>query len=165
MPYYTGYCYDENKRFTTTISFTERPVYERQTVIREEWVENVTPEILCDYHDGILRGTIEPDPINPEKPLDKWQCPDCVMEIVDAGMVQISSEEDVLIGFEPDVPPNCTLEPCLYTAATWDGTKWIYDKDLLPPEPEPIPEPTPMEILRTELNATQEALAELILGK
>lgn len=145
------YCYDEKGRFTESIAVEEKPIYERQKFTREEKQTIYTPEKRCDVH-GI-------------DDMEKFECPNCVMESERYEMVTVEYEDDIIVGFEPDVPPNATLEPCIFTDATWDGTKWIYDRDLLPPEPEPIPEPTPMEKLRTELDATQEALAELILEK
>ncbi|MFA2603670.1 hypothetical protein ABR763_01070 [Bacillus cereus] len=49
--------------------------------------------------------------------------------------IKVPYEEDVIVGYEPDVPPNCTLVPSKYTDATWDGTKWIYDRDNIVEEP------------------------------
>ncbi|MDF9611909.1 hypothetical protein P5763_07460 [Bacillus cereus] len=61
--------------------------------------------------------------------------------------IKVPYEEDIIIGYEPDIPPSCTLVPATYADATWNGTKWIYDRDLIPPEPPKPPEPTPLEIL------------------
>lgn len=42
----------------------------------------------------------------------KYDCPDCVMANVDYETIKVPYEEDVVIGYEPDIPENCTLEVC-----------------------------------------------------
>lgn len=77
--------------------------------------------------------------------------------------IKVPYEEDVVIGFEPDIPANCTLEICpdlIYDPVFKDG-KWIKLKPELPPQPEPGP--SEMDKLKTELEVTKAAMAEFIM--
>ncbi|HFK1452860.1 TPA: hypothetical protein ACGXMV_004166 [Bacillus pacificus] len=147
MAKYYGYCYDENGKFTEMIPIDEKPIYEKQTFEREDQREVITEEKLCELHQSIEDGTYEPEE-DASEPISKYECPECVMASIHYETVKVPYEEDVIVGYEPDVPDNCTLEPCLYAEATWDGVKWIYDIDINPPEPEPENPQTPEEVIR-----------------
>ncbi len=148
MAKYYGYCYDENGKFTEMIPIDEKPIYEKQTFYREEVKETVTHEKLCELHQSIDDGTYvshevpSPDPgEDPEEimeldnlevvvlkePIDKHDCPDCVMFNVEYETIQVPYEEDVIVGYEPDMLPNCTLEVCPWLAydPVFDGKKWV----------------------------------------
>ncbi|UOB95794.1 hypothetical protein [Bacillus wiedmannii] len=149
MAKYYGYCYDQEGKFTEMIPLEEKPIYEKQTFYREEIKEIVTEEKLCELHQSIQDSTYVPDQENDEEPISKYECPDCVMINVNYETIRVPYEEDVVVGYEPDIPENCTLEPPIYTDATWDGSKWIYDRDINPPEPtEPENPQTPEEVIR-----------------
>lgn len=161
-----GYCYDENGKFTEMIPIDEKPIYDKQTVYREEQKEVVTEEKLCALHQSIEDGTYVPNQENTEEPIPKKECPDCVMRSVEYVPVQVPYEEEVIIGYEPDIPQNCTLEVCPWLAyePVFNGKVWIKTKE---PEstPEPIPEPDEVEVLRAELKNTQDALFEFLIGR
>lgn len=77
--------------------------------------------------------------------------------------IKVPYEEDVVIGYEPDIPENCTLEVCpdlIYDPVFKDG-KWIKLKPELPPQPEP--ELSEMDKLKAELEVTKAAMAEFIM--
>lgn len=165
MAKYYGYCYDENGKFTKIIPIDEKPIYEKQTFYREEQKEIVTEEKLCELHQSIEDGTYAPDQESMEEPISKYECPDCVMASVDYEPVQVPYEEDVVIGFEPDIPENCTLEVCPwlgYEPVFKDG-KWVKTVEPEPVELQPE-EPSELEILKKQLELTQQALDELLLG-
>lgn len=153
-----GYCYDENGKFTEMIPIDEKPIYEKQTFYREEQEEVVTEEKLCELHQSIEDGTYVPveipqpevegedDEYPPiyEEPIDKHDCPDCVMHSVEYETIKVPYEEDVIVGYEPDIPPNCTLEVCpglAYKPVFKDG-KWVktYEPEI-PEVPEVIDPP------------------------
>ncbi|MCU5717533.1 hypothetical protein OCB69_20805 [Bacillus cereus] len=160
-----GYCYDENGKFTEIIPIDEKPIYEKQTFYREEQKEVVTEEKLCVLHQSIEDGTYEPDQESVEEPIDKHDCPDCVMASVEYVPVQVPYEEDVIVGYEPDIPENCTLEVCPwlgYEPVFKDG-KWLKTVEPEPVEPQPE-EPSELELLKKQLELTQQALDELLLG-
>lgn len=72
-------------------------------------------------------------------------------------------ENDIVIGFEPDIPENCTLEICpdlIYDPVFKDG-KWIKLKPELPPQPESGP--SEIDKLKSELEVTKAAMAEFIM--
>lgn len=72
-------------------------------------------------------------------------------------------EKDIVIGYGPDIPKNCTLEVCpdlIYDPVFKDG-KWIKLKPELPPQPEPGP--SEIDKLKTELEVTKAAMAEFIM--
>lgn len=158
MAKYYGYCYDEEGRFTEMIPLEEKAITEKQTFYREETKEIITKEKLCNLHQSIVDGTYKPDPENVEEPISKYDCPDCVMEHIEYETIKVPYEEDVIVGYEPDIPENCTLEAPIYADATWDGTVWIYDRDLVPPEPSKPPEPTPIEILNEKVELFTERM-------
>ncbi|MEZ2327360.1 hypothetical protein R1C46_26550 [Bacillus tropicus] len=144
-----GYFYDDKGRFTEMLPLEERNIFEKQISYREEIKSVVTEEKLCELHQSIENGTYKYDLDKPQ-PISKYECPDCTMFDIRTETIKVPYEEEVWIGSEPDVPDNCTLEPCLYADATWDGTKWIYDRDINPPEKPTEPEnpQTPEEVIR-----------------
>lgn len=178
MAKYYGYCYDENGKFTEMIPIDEKPIYEKQTFEREEQKEVVTEEKLCKLHQSIEDGTYEPVEIPRsegeeeeeyipvyEEPISKYECPDCVMRSVEYVPVQVPYEEDVIVGYEPDIPPNCTLEVCPWLAyePVFKEGKWV--KTVEPKIEEPQPEePSELEKLKRQLGLTQQALDDLLLG-
>ncbi|ENB4264222.1 hypothetical protein ABHP49_005419 [Bacillus cereus] len=144
-----GYCYDKDGRFTEIIPIPEKPIYEKQTSYREDMKEVVTEEKLCEVHQKNEDG--------------KFDCPNCVMHKVEYVPIKVPYEEDVIVGYEPDIPINCTLEVCpdlIYDPVFKDG-KWIKLKPELPPQPEPGP--SEMDKLKTELEVTKAAMAEFIM--
>lgn len=178
-----GYFYDENGKFTDYRLLEEKPIYEKQTFYREEQEEVVTQEKLCELHQSIDDGTyvpveipqpdsepvegedpVEVDPIY-ETPISKEECPDCVMYNVEYEPVQVPYEEEVVVGYEPDIPPNCTLEVCPWLAyePVFKEGKWV--KTVEPKIEEPQPEePSELELIKKQLELTQQALDELLLG-
>jgi len=180
MAKYYGYCYDENGKFTEMIPIDEKPIYEKQTFYREEVKEIVTEEKLCSLHQSIVYGTYEPvelllpDAEGEEKedyipiyeePIDKQDCPDCVMRSVEYETVQVPYEEDVIVGYEPDIPENCTLEVCPwlgYEPVFKDG-KWVKTVEPKPEEPQPQ-EPSELEKLKKQLELMQQAMDEMIIN-
>lgn len=77
--------------------------------------------------------------------------------------IKVPYEEDVVVGYEPDIPMNCTLEVCpdlIYDPVFKDG-KWIKLKPELPPQPEPGP--SEIDKLKEELEVTKAAMAEFIM--
>lgn len=177
MAKYYGYCYDENGKFTEMIPIEEKPIYEKQTFYREEQKEVVTEEKLCALHQSIEGGTYEPVEIpqpeeegedHPpiyEEPIDKHDCPDCVMHNVEYVPVQVPYEEEVIIGYEPDIPPNCTLEVCPWLAyePVFKEGKWVKTVEPKPEEPQPK-EPSELEKLKKQLELMQQAMDEMIIN-
>lgn len=164
MAKYYGYCYDNEGKFTEIIPLEEKPIYEKQTFYREEQKEVVTEEKLCELHQSIADGTFEPLE-GEEDPIDKQECPDCVMRNVEYVPVQVPYVEDVVIGFEPDIPPNCTLEVCpdgIYYPKFVDG-KWVKTVEPKPEEPKPE-EPSELEKLKKQLELMQQAMDEMIIN-
>ncbi|WP_227495927.1 hypothetical protein [Bacillus mycoides] len=159
-----GYCYDENGKFTEIIPLNEKPIYEKQTFEREEQKEVVTEEKLCELHQSIADGTYEAEE-GAEEPISKEECPDCVMRHVEYVPVKVPYEEDVLVGFEPDIPENCTLEVCpdgIYYPRFVDG-KWVKTVEPKPEEPQPQ-EPSELEKLKKQLELMQQAMDEMIIN-
>lgn len=165
MAKYYGYCYDENGKFTEMIPIDEKPIYEKQTFYREEQKEVVTEEKLCALHQSIEDGTYEPDQEKVEEPISKYECPDCVMFNVEYEPIKVPYEENVIIGYEPDIPPNCTLEVCPWLAyePVFKEGKWVKTVEPKPEEPQPE-EPSELEKLKRQLELTQQALDDLLLG-
>ncbi|MCC2416299.1 hypothetical protein OCD90_16695 [Bacillus pacificus] len=164
MAKYYGYCYDENGKFTEMIPLEEKPIYEKQTFYREEQKGIVTDEKLCALHQSIVDGTYEPDQENAEEPISKYECPDCVMRSVEYKPIKVPYEEDVVIGFEPDIPENCTLEICpdlIYAPIFKDG-KWVKTVEPKPEEPQP-PEPSELEKIKKQQELMQQAMDEMII--
>ncbi|EEK41865.1 hypothetical protein PDQ75_25455 [Bacillus cereus group sp. Bc015] len=164
MAKYYGYCYDNEGKFTEQIPLEERPIYEKQTTYREELKEVVTEEKLCELHQSIEDGTFEPVEGEAE-PIPKYDCPNCVMHKVDYEPVKVPYEENVIVGYEPDIPPNCTLEICpdlIYAPIFKDG-KWVKTAEPKPEEPKPE-EPSELEKLKKQMELTQQALDELLFG-
>lgn len=164
MAKYYGYCYDENGKFTEMIPIDEKPIYEKQTFEREEQKEVITEEKLCELHQSIEDGTYEPTEIETE-PISKYECPDCVMHKVEYETVKVPYTEDVIVGYEPDIPENCTLEVCpwlAYEPRFRDG-KWVKTVEPEPEEPQPE-ELSELEKLKRQLALTQQALDDLLLG-
>ncbi|KXI66129.1 hypothetical protein ACS51_25570 [Bacillus cereus] len=165
MAKYYGYCYDENGKFTEMIPIDEKPIYEKQTFYREEQKEVVTEEKLCELHQSIEDGTYEPDQEDEAGPISKYECPDCVMSNVEYETIQVPYEEDVVIGYEPDIPENCTLEVCPwlgYEPVFKDG-KWVKTVEPEPVEPQPE-EPSELEILKKQMELMQKAMDEMIIA-
>ncbi|MGE8013224.1 hypothetical protein [Bacillus mycoides] len=164
MAKYYGYCYDENGKFTEMIPLQEKPIYEKQTFEREEQKEIITEERLCELHQSIVDGTYEPVE-GAEEPISKYECPDCVMANVDYEPIKVPYEEDVVIGYEPDIPENCTLEVCpdgIYYPKFVDG-KWVKTVEPKPEEPQPE-EPSELEKLKKQLELMQQAMDEMIIN-
>lgn len=164
-----GYCYDENGKFTEMIPIDEKPIYEKQTFYREETKEVVTEEKLCKLHQSIEDGAYKPkidEETGEELPvISKYECPDCVMASVEYETIKVPYEEDVIVGYEPDIPENCTLEVCpwlAYEPVFKDG-KWVKTVEPKPEEPQPE-EPSELEILKKKQDLAQQALDDLLLG-
>lgn len=160
-----GYFYDENGKFTDYRLLEEKPIYEKQTFYREEQKEVVTEEKLCELHQSIEDGTYEPDQESVEESISKYECPDCVMHNVEYVPVQVPYEEEVIIGYEPDIPENCTLEVCPWLAyePVFKEGKWVKTVEPKPEEPQPE-EPSELEKLKRQLELTQQALDDVLLG-
>lgn len=159
MAKYYGYCFNEEGKFTEMIPLEEKPIYEKQIVYREEIKEIVTEEKLCELHQSIEDGTYVPNSENVEEPISKYDCPDCVMKHVEYETVKVPYEEDVIVGYEPDIPPNCTLEVCpdgIYYPLFKDG-KWVKTAEPKPEEPKPE-EPSELEKIKQQLADIQKEL-------
>ncbi|PER24652.1 hypothetical protein CN490_22875 [Bacillus cereus] len=169
MAKYYGYCYDAEGKFTEMIPIDEKPIYEKQTFYREEQKEVVTEEKLCDLHQSIEDGTYEPEvdeETGEELPVvSKYDCPDCVMRSVSYETVQVPYEEDVVIGYEPDIPENCTLEVCPWLGyePVFKEGKWVKTVEPEPVEPQPE-EPSELEILKKQMELMQKAMDEMIIA-
>lgn len=164
MAKYYGYCYDDEGKFTEIIPLEEKPIYEKQTFYREEIKEIVTEEKLCELHQSIVDGTYKPTEEG-EEPISKFDCPDCVMRNVEYEPIKVPYEEDVIIGYEPDIPENCTLEVCpdgIYYPRFIDGT-WLKTVEPKPEEPQPE-EPSEVEKLKKKLELMQQAMDEIIIN-
>ncbi|MDA2593138.1 hypothetical protein ACFLKZ_19765 [Bacillus paranthracis] len=165
MAKYYGYCYDENGKFTEIIPIDEKPIYEKQIFYREEQKEVVTEEKLCELHQSIEDGTYEPDQESVEEPISKYECPDCVMRNVEYVLVQVPYKENVIVGYEPDIPENCTLEVCPWLAyePVFKEGKWVKTVEPKPEEPQPQ-EPSELEKLKKQLELMQQAMDEMIIN-
>ncbi|PFI24756.1 hypothetical protein COI53_28815, partial [Bacillus thuringiensis] len=132
MAKYYGYCYDKDGRFTEIIPLDEKPIYEKQTAYRWEAKEVVTEEKLCEVHIENAEG--------------KQDCPNCVMRKVEHEDVQVPYEEDVIVGYKPDIPVNCTLEVCpgLIFEPVFREGKWVKTAEPKPEDPKPE-EPSELE--------------------
>lgn len=159
-----GYCYDENGKFTEMIPIDEKPIYEKQTFYREETKEVVTEEKLCALHQSIEDGTYEPDQENVEEPISKYDCPDCVMASVHYETIKVPYEENVIVGYEPDIPENCTLEVCPWLAyePVFKEGKWVKTVEPKPEEPQPQ-EPSELEKIKKQQELMQQAIDEMII--
>ncbi|HFJ9417701.1 hypothetical protein PDL16_01185 [Bacillus cereus group sp. BY9-3LC] len=159
-----GYCYDENGKFTEMIPIDEKPIYEKRTFEREEQKKIVTEEKLCALHQSIEDGTYEPDQENVEEPISKYECPDCVMHSVEYETIKVPYEEDVVIGYEPDIPPNCTLEVCPWLAyePVFKEGKWMKTVEPKIEEPQPQ-EPSELEKIKKQQELMQQAIDEMII--
>ncbi|ASN71439.1 hypothetical protein [Bacillus toyonensis] len=158
-----GYCYDKDGHFTEMIPLEEKAITEKQTFYREEIKEIVTEEKLCELHQSVADGTYN-HPEDAEEPISKYDCPNCVMRNVEYETIKVPYEEDVIVGYEPNVPANCTLEPCpdlIFEPVFKDG-KWVKLKPDLPPQPPE--EPSELEQLKKKTELIQKALDELIMG-
>ncbi|MGM2833426.1 hypothetical protein ACS2TZ_32215 [Bacillus cereus group sp. Bce025] len=169
MAKYYGYCYDANGKFTEIIPLDEKPIYEKQTFYREEQKKVVTEEKLCTLHQSIEDGTYQPeidDKTGEELPvISKYECPNCVMRSVEFVKVKVPYEEDVIVGYEPDLPPNCTLEVCPWLAyePVFKEGKWVKTVEPKPEEPQPQ-EPSELEKLKKQLELMQQAMDEMIIN-
>lgn len=169
MAKYYGYCYDANGKFTEIIPLDEKPIYEKQTFYREEQKEVVTEEKLCTLHQSIEDGTYQPeidDKTGEELPvISKYECPDCVMRSVEYETIQVPYEEEVVVGYEPDIPENCTLEVCPWLAyePVFKEGKWVKTVEPKPEEPQPE-EPSELEKLKKQLELMQQAMDEMIIN-
>ncbi|KAB2441369.1 hypothetical protein [Bacillus luti] len=161
MAKYYGYSYDENGKFTEMVPIEEKPIYEKQTFYREEQKGIVTEEKLCDFHQSIEDGALVAD----QNPLGKFDCPDCVLHRVDFEPIQVPYQEDVIVGYEPDIPNNCTLEVCPWLAyePVFDGEKWVKTKEPEIVEPQPQ-EPSELEKLKKQMELLQKAMDEMIIA-
>ncbi|MBE7099495.1 hypothetical protein [Bacillus cereus] len=162
MAKYYGYCFDNEGKFTEMIPLEEKPIYEKQTSYREETKEIVTEEKLCQLHQSVEEVTYVPDQEDKEEPISKYNCPDCVMANVDYETIKVPYEEDVIVGYEPDIPENCTLEVCpdgIYYPVFKDG-KWVKTVELKPEEPKPE-EPSELEKIKQQLADIQKELEDI----
>lgn len=160
-----GYCYDDEGKYTGMIPVDEKPIIEKQTFYREEIKEIVTEEKLCELHQSIEDGTYVPSQESEEEPISKYDCPNCVMRNVEYETIKVPYEEDVIVGYEPDIPENCTLEVCpdgIYYPKFVDG-KWIKTVEPKPEEPQPQ-EPSELEKLKKQLELMQQAMDEMIIN-
>ncbi len=160
MAKYYGYCYDNEGKFTEMIPIDEKPIYEKQTFEREEQREVVTEEKLCELHQSIEDGTYEDE----SEPISKYECPECVMASIHYETVKVPYEEDVVIGYEPDLPGNCTLEVCpwlAYEPVFKDG-KWVKTVEPKPEEPQ-SEEPSELEKIKKQQELMQQAMDEMII--
>ncbi|MGN4432557.1 MULTISPECIES: hypothetical protein [Bacillus cereus group] len=163
-----GYCYDENGKFTEMIPIDEKPIYEKQTFYREEQKEVVTEEKLCALHQSIEDGTYKPkidEETGEELPVvSKYECPDCVMFGVEYETIKVPYEEDVIVGYEPDIPPNCTLEVCPWLAyePVFKEGKWVKTVEPKIEEPQPQ-EPSELEKIKKQQELMQQAIDEMII--
>ena len=99
-----------------------------------------------------MEGEEEEHPPIYEEPIPKEECPDCVMRSVEYVPVQVPYEEEVVVGYEPDIPPNCTLEVCPwlgYDPVFKDG-KWVKTVEPEPVEPQPE-KPSELEELKKKV--------------
>ncbi|MFU2033193.1 hypothetical protein CN582_16135 [Bacillus wiedmannii] len=162
MAKYYGYCFDSEGKFIEMIPLEEKIIYEKQTFYREEIKEIVTEEKLCELHQSIENGIYEPDQENEEEPISKYDCSDCVMEHVEYETIKVPYEEEVIVGYEPDIPANCTLEICpdlIYDPVFKDG-KWF--KTVEPTSEEPKPEePSELEKIKQQLADIQKELEDI----
>lgn len=157
-----GYSYDDKGRYTETIPLKEKPIYEKQTFYREETKEIVTEEKLCKLHQFIEDGTYVPAQEDGDFPISKYDCPDCVMEHVEYETIKVPYEEDIIVGYEPDIPENCTLEVCpdgIYYPVFKDG-KWVKTAEPKPEEPK-SEEPSELEIIKKQLADIQKELEDI----
>ncbi|MDK7418580.1 hypothetical protein ABR763_22585 [Bacillus cereus] len=168
MAKYYGYCYDENGKFTEMIPIDEKPIYEKQTFEREETKEVVTEEKLCELHQSIKDGTYKPEideETGEELPvISKYECPDCVMAQVNYETIKVPYEEDIIVGYEPDIPPNCTLEVCPWLAyePVFKEGKWVKTVEPKVEEPQPQ-EPSELEKIKKQQELMQQAMDEMII--
>lgn len=166
MAKYYGYCYDENGKFTEMIPIDEKPIYEKQTFYREETKEVVTEEKLCELHQSIEDGTYKPEideETGEELPvISKYECPNCVMRSVEYETIKVPYEENVVIGYEPDLPANCTLEVCPWLAyePVFKEGKWVKTVEPKPEEPKPE-EPSELEKIKQQLANIQKELEDI----
>ncbi|MDT3494889.1 hypothetical protein NLU03_10640 [Bacillus toyonensis] len=153
MAKYYGYCYSEEGIFTEIIPLEEKPIYEKQTFYREETQEVITPFEACKLHADTPIEEIDPD------------CPDCKDQTIENIPIKIPYMEDVIIGYDPDIPPNCTLEVCpdgIYYPRFIDGT-WLKTVEPKPEEPQPE-EPSELDKLKKQLELMQQAMDEIIIN-
>lgn len=177
MAKYYGYCFNEEGKFTEMIPLEEKAITEKQTFYREETKEVVTEEKLCELHQSIEDGTYKEPPqivitddegndsqYNIDEPISKYDCPDCVMRDVKYETIKVPYEEDVIVGYEPDIPANCTLEVCpdgIYYPLFKDG-KWVKTVEPKPEEPKPE-EPSELEKIKKQQELMQQAMDEMII--
>lgn len=175
MAVHYGYCYDDQGKFTEMIPLEEKPIFEKQTFYQEEQKEIVIEERLCELHQSIEDGTYKEPPksvitddegneteIPNEEPISKYDCPDCVMKHVGYETIKVPYEEDVVIGYEPDIPENCTLEVCpdgIYYPKFMDG-KWVKTAEPKPEEPK-LEEPSELEKIKQQLADIQKELEDI----
>ncbi|WP_163169124.1 hypothetical protein [Bacillus paranthracis] len=163
-----GYCYNNEGKFTKMIPIDEKPIYEKQTFYREETKEIVTEEKLCALHQSIEDGTYQPeidDKTGEELPvISKYECPDCVMRSVEYETIQVPYEEDVIVGYEPDIPENCTLEVCPWLAyePVFKEGKWVKTVEPKIEEPQPQ-EPSELEKIKKQQELMQQVIDEMII--
>ncbi|AJH60154.1 hypothetical protein FOC75_00370 (plasmid) [Bacillus cereus] len=157
-----GYCYNDQGKFTEMIPLEEKPIYGKQTFYREETKEIFVNDKLCELHQSIENGTYVPDQEDEEEPVNKYDCSNCVMEHVEYETIKVPYEEDVVIGYEPDIPANCTLEVCpdgIYYPLFKDG-KWVKTAEPAPEEPKPE-EPSELEKIKQQLADIQKELEDI----
>lgn len=161
MAKYYGYYFDNEGKFIEMIPLEEKTIYEKQTFYREETKVIVTEEKLCELHQSLEDGTYIPTQEN-EEPVSKYECLDCVMEHIKYETIKVPYEEEVVIGYEPDIPENCTLEVCpdlIYDPVFKDG-KWVKTAEPKPEEPKPE-EPSELEKIKKQLADIQKELEDI----
>lgn len=155
MAKYYGYCYDGLGEFTEIIPLGEKAITEEQP---EKYFEDEIVKVeekLCEKHmDG-----------DAEDGTTKEDCEDCILEHTETIQVEKTRMVTVVIGYEPDVPENCTLEICpdgIYYPKFVDG-KWVKTVEPKPEEPKPE-EPSELEKLKKQQELMQQALDEIIIN-
>ncbi|MDA1802623.1 hypothetical protein [Bacillus cereus group sp. BY6-1LC] len=163
-----GYCYNNEGKFTKMIPIDEKPIYEKRTFEREEQKEVVTEEKLCELHQSIEDSTYKPEideETGEELPvISKYECPDCVMFGIEYETIKVPYEEDVIVGYEPDIPENCTLEVCPWLAyePVFKEGKWVKTVEPKIEEPQPQ-EPSELEKIKKQQELMQQAMDEMII--
>lgn len=161
-----GFFYDENGKFIESRMLEEREVWVTETYYEDKLQEVVTEEKLCELHQSIKDGTYEPVE-GEDKPVQPYECPNCIMYRVDYETVKVPYTMDVYKGKETIIPENCTLEqvPDGIYYPYFDKVlgKWIKTVEPKPPEPE-VPQKSELELLKERVDAIEKVLDTLLLG-
>lgn len=78
--------------------------------------------------------------------------------------IKVPYEEDIIVGYEPDIPPNCTLEVCPWLAyePVFKEGKWVKTVEPKVEEPQPQ-EPSELEKIKKQQELMQQAMDEMII--